>query len=81
MRNMLNKTEHFLNANQLHLQDCDNARLLDGSLILNIINNNLIQRTYLDAGDVFDVEDPGYGSMKFNIVAGVIDRSRYLNQC
>ena len=32
---------------------------------------------FLNAGDGFDVEDQGYGSMKFNITAGVIDRSRY----
>ena len=77
MRNMLSKTEHFLNAN-FEFQDLDTTRLLDGSIIFNIIFNHLIS-TYLDPGDGFDVEEQGYGSMKFNIIAGVLDRSRYLN--
>ena len=75
MKCMLNKTEHFLNANQLNFQDADNARLLDGSVIFN--KNNFLIPTYSDPGDGFDVEDQGYGSMKFNIIAGVIDRSRF----
>ena len=80
MKCMLNKTEHFLNANQLNLQDLDldNVRLLEGSKYFFYILSFIIS-SYSDPGDGFDVEDQGYGSMKFNIIAGVIDRSRYLN--
>ena len=79
MKSMLNKTEHFLNANQLNLQDLDldNARLLEGSLLPNRKFILIIIFSYSDPGDGFDLEDQGYGSMKFNIIAGVIDRSRY----
>ena len=44
-----------------------------------IENLYLIMFSYSDPGDGFDLEDQGYGSMKFNIIAGVIDRSRYKN--
>jgi len=65
---MLSKTEMFLNESQLNIQDTSTGGdertglLEDGS----------------EGDRLLDVEDQTYGSMKFNITAGVIERSRLL---
>lgn len=65
LKNMLNRTESFLSETQFSLneQASEETRLLE------------------DVGErdnLLDAEEQSYGSMKFNITAGVIDRSRLL---
>ena len=65
LKNMLNRTESFLSETQFSLneQASEETRLLE------------------DVGErdnLLDAEEQSYGSMKFNITAGVIDRMAIL---
>ena len=82
LKNMLSKTESFLSEHQFNIRDSaaeDERGLLDGEKCIELLMFYLTSLIISEANEgdkMLDLEEQSYGSMKFNITAGVIERSR-----